>query len=83
MDEQMNKLRTDASNLCSPTFGPAELEATAHSATQKAVEAVRSQLKELTKTYEQLVTTCQQKRDLYIICVKFHMKMRQVCCTFM
>ena len=82
MDEQMNKLRTDASNLCSPTFGPTELEATAHSATQKAVEAVRSQLKELTKTYEQLVTTCQQKRDLYIICVKFHMKMRQVCCTF-
>ena len=74
----MSKIKTDAADLCNPNFAPSQSQSDMHATTQKAIEAVRSQLQELTKTYEKLMTTCQQKRDLYIVCVKFHMNLRQV-----
>lgn len=78
IDEQMSKIKIDAADLCDPNFAPSEPESDMHATMQKAIEAVRSQLQDLTKTYEKLMTTCQQKRDLYIVCVKFHMNLRQV-----
>jgi hypothetical protein len=78
IDEQMNKIKSDGADLCNPNFAPSESEADMHASMQKAIEAVRSQLLELTRTYELLMNTCQQKRDLYIVCVKFHMNLRQL-----
>ena len=75
----MTKIKADAAELCNPNYLPSKSEAEMHSAMQKAIETVRSQLQDLTKTYELLMKTCQQKRDLYIVCVKFHMNLRQVC----
>ena len=79
----MNKIKTDAATLCNPSFAPSESEATMHTATQKAINAVHKQLKELTDTYQALMNDCQKKRDLFIVCVKFHMNQRQVyTCTY-
>ena len=78
IDEQMTKIKHDAAEMCNPDFLPNESEGEMHAAMQKAVEAVQTQIQELTKTYQQLSTVCQQKRDLYIVCVKFHMNLRQV-----
>lgn len=74
----MSKIKADAAELCNPNFPPSESGSDMHKTTQKAIEAVRSQLQDITKTYEKLMVTCQQKRDLYIVCVKFHMNLRQV-----
>ena len=78
IDEQMNKIKQDAGELCDPNYLPSKSEAEMHAAMQKAIETVRTQLQDLTRVYELLMKTCQQKRDLYIVCVKFHMNLRQV-----
>ena len=39
---------------------------------------VREQIHAVSDTYQLLMTTCQQKRNLFIVCVKFHMSIRQV-----
>lgn len=74
----MNTIKASAKDLCNPNFAPSETESEMHASMKKAIEAVRSQLSDLTRTYELLMNTCQQKRDLYIVCVKFHMNLRQV-----
>ena len=74
----MTKIKQDAGELCDPNHLPNESEAEMHAAMQKAQAAVQTQLQELTKTYQTLSDICQQKRDLYIVCVKFHMNLRQV-----
>lgn len=79
IDEQMTKIKNDAAELCNPSYLPSKTEADMHTAMQKAVDAVRTQLLELTKTYELLMKSFQEKRELYIVCVKFHMNLRQVC----
>jgi phage-related tail protein len=78
IDEQMTKIKQDAGELCDPNHLPNESEAEMHAAMQKAQAAVQTQLQELTKTYQTLSDICQQKRDLYIVCVKFHMNLRQL-----
>jgi hypothetical protein len=74
----MTKIKQDAGELCDPNHLPNESEAEMHAAMQKAQAAVQTQLQELTKTYQTLSDICQQKRDLYIVCVKFHMNLRQL-----
>ena len=75
----MDRIREDAQCLINPTFEPKESEQDMHSATKEAIETVKTKLADLTKTYQELMTICQQKRDLFIVCVKFHMTNRQVC----
>lgn len=79
MDEHMDHIREDAHCLINPTFAPKESEQNMHSATKEAIETVKEKLADLSKTYQELMTICQQKRDLFIVCVKFHMTNRQVC----
>jgi len=49
-----------------------------HDATRKTISMVREKIKAVSDTYQELMTTCQQKRNLFIVCVRFHMNMRQV-----
>ncbi|XP_064394255.1 guanine nucleotide exchange factor DBS-like isoform X2 [Halichondria panicea] len=77
MDEHMDRIRADANILINPTFEPKETDDTMHSATKEAITLVQNQLDNLTTTYQELMTLCQQKRDLFIVCVKFHMTTRQ------
>ena len=46
---------------------------------RKVANEVRQEIQNLTVLYQDLVKLCQQKRDVYIIAVKFHMSVRQVC----
>ena len=74
----MEKINEDAQSLANPIFvsnGEGEL----YTATQQAIDSVKAQVEELKKRYEELIDLSQQKRDLFIVCVKFHMMARQVC----
>ena len=75
----MSKVKEDANGLIHPTFDPQEQEQNMHSATKKAIETAKQELQRLTKTYQELMTTCQQKRDLFIVSVRFHMTIRKAC----
>ena len=55
-----------------------EDERNMHASTRKAILMVREKVHALNDTYQTLMTTCQQKRNLFIVCVKFHMNVRQV-----
>ena len=46
---------------------------------RKVTNEVRQEIQNLTVLYQDLMKLCQQKRDVYIIAVKFHMSVRQVC----
>lgn len=39
---------------------------------------VKQSVQVLTELYQELMKLCQQKRDLFIVAVKFHMYVRQV-----
>ena len=39
---------------------------------------VKQSVQLLTESYQELMKLCQQKRDLFIVAVKFHMSIRQV-----
>ena len=73
----MGKIREDAQALVNPSF-VSEEEGEVHAATKKAIDSVKAQVEELKKSYKELTDLCQQKRDLFIVCVKFHMTTRQV-----
>ena len=75
----MSRMREDADVLTRPQFSPDEKGENMHEATKEAVQSVKSISEDLNTTYQQLTTMCQQKRDLFIVCVKFHMTTRQVC----
>ena len=49
-----------------------------HDATRKTISMVREKIQAVSNTYQELMTTCQHKRNLFIVCVRFHMNMRQV-----
>ena len=78
MEEQMGKMREDADILTQPKFSPTDTEETMHDATKEAIESVKLSIQHLNSIYQQLITMCQQKRDLFIVCVKFHLTTRQV-----
>ena len=77
MDEHMKKVREDAQILINPDFVPDE-EGKIHSATQKVINSVKAKVEELETSYKELIDLCQQKKDVFVICVKFHMTNRQV-----
>lgn len=83
MEEQIERVREDADVLTNPRFGQdssdsQQEDSTMHEATKQVVDSVKEIIGELNKTHQQLMTMCQQKRDLFIVCVKFHMTTRQV-----
>ena len=73
----MGKIREDAQALINPSF-VSESEGEVHASTKQAIDSVKAQVEELKKSYKELTDLCQQKRDLFIVCVKFHMTTRQV-----
>ena len=77
MEEQLEKVREDANILTNPRFSD-ESDDSIHEATKQVVDSVTKSMAELNATHQQLMTMCQQKRDLFIVCVKFHMTTRQV-----
>jgi len=77
-EEEVDHMREDATVLTSPRFSGREMNAEAQEATRSAVESVKTTLEQLNNSYKELTTMCQQKRDLFIVCVKFHMTTRQV-----
>ena len=79
MEEQMEKMREDADVLANPHFLSApDADKDMLESTKKAIQSVEETMKQLSSTHQQLITMCQQKRDLFIVCVKFHMTTRQV-----
>lgn len=44
----------------------------------KDINDVKQSVQLLTESYQKLMKLCQQKRDLFIVAVKFHMAVRQV-----
>lgn len=76
----MDKMREDAAVLTNPHFlsSSGELSSEMQATTKKAVQSVKETMDQLSTTHQQLITMCQQKRDLFIVCVKFHMTTRQV-----
>ena len=81
VEDQIEKMREDSNVLTNPHFlsTTSESEDKIHEGTKKAVESVKVTMDLLNATHQQLITMCQQKRDLFIVCVKFHMTTRQVC----
>ena len=73
----MGQIQDDVQVLINSDFVSDE-ESKMHSATQQAIDSVKEQVEELKKNYKELTDLCQQKRDLFIVCVKFHMTTRQV-----
>ena len=76
----MKRIREDAQVLINPDFVSEEDGKEMHSATQKAIDRVKTQVEELKTNYKELADLCQQKRDFFLLCVKFHMTARQVSC---
>ena len=73
----MEKINEAAQVLISPSLA-SEGEEEMHSVTKQAIDSVKAQVEDLKKNYKELTDLCQQKRDLLIMCVKFHMTTRQV-----
>lgn len=81
MEDQIEKMREDSNVLTNPHFlsTTEDSKEGMHEGTKKAVQSVKVTMDQLNATHQQLITMCQQKRDLFIVCVKFHMTTRQVC----
>ncbi len=77
IEEEVKKLKEDADILSKPQFS-SDMEERIKEVTQSAVERVQKTLDLLNTNYQELTTMCQQKRDLFIVCVKFHMTTKQV-----
>ena len=74
MDGHLKDIREESVELCNlPT-------ADGHSKEMliQSIEGVKQGATSLTEMYQKLMKLCQQKRDLYIVAVKFHMTVRQV-----
>ena len=73
----MERIDEDAHVLINSDLESGE-EGKMHSAMQRAIEKIKTQVEELKKSYKELTDLCQQKRDTFILCMKFHMMSRQV-----
>lgn len=73
----MEGIDEDVHVLINPDSVPGG-EGKMHSAMQKAIDSMKTQVEELRKSYKELTDLCQQKRDTFVLCVKFHMMTRQV-----
>lgn len=73
----MVKIYEDAQALADPRCASEEKEKM-QAATRQVTNSVKAQVEDLKKSYKKLVDLIQQKKELFIICVKFHMMTRQV-----
>ena len=78
LEESMEKIDEDAHVLINSDLASDEEGKRMHSAMQQAIDSVKTQVEELRKSYKELTDLCQQKRDTFVLCVKFHMMTRQV-----
>lgn len=70
----MKDIREESVELCNlPTADTSTREMLT-----KCIEGVKEGANSLTELYQKLMKLCQQKRDLYIVAVKYHMTIRQV-----
>ena len=76
----MKKICEDAQVLMNPNFVSHE-EGKVHLATQQAIDSVKEQVEELKKDHKELIDLCQQKIDLFLVSMKFHLIIRQVSCV--
>ena len=76
----MEKIDKDAEVVIAPPFASEGEEGgqKMHSATQQAIDSMKAQVEELKKSYKELTDLCQQKRDTFVLCMRFHMFTRQV-----
>ena len=74
----MEKIDEDAHVLINSDLASDEEGKRMHSAMQQAIDSVKTRVEELKKSYKELTDLCQQKRDTFVLCVKFHMMTRQV-----
>ena len=80
LDESLKKIHEDAQTLDDTTLvSEDEDKGKMHAAAQQAMDTVNAQVEELKKSYKELFDLCQQKREVCLVCVKFHMMTRQVC----
>ena len=79
MDGHLKDIREESVDLCNlPTA-----DANTKEMLTQSIEGVKQGATSLTELYQKLMKLCQQKRDLYIVAVKFHMTIRQVQYTYM
>ena len=74
MDAHLNEIREESATLLKIPTG----DDTTKKILTKAVEGIKESVQSLTEQYQELMRLCQQKRDLFIVAVKFHMTIRQV-----
>ena len=75
MDGHLKDIREESVDLCNL---PAALDANTRDMLLQSTEGVKQGANSLTELYQSLMKLCQQKRDLYIVAVKFHMTTKQV-----
>ena len=76
MDAQMKEIKDEGAAITKLTGG--ESPSASIGPMRKVADEVRHEIQGLTVLYQELMKLCQQKRDVYIIAVKFHMSIRQV-----
>ena len=77
MDAQMKDIADEGAAITKLPGGESPSASTGPM--RKVTNEVRQEIQNLTVLYQELMKLCQQKRDVYIIAVKFHMSVRQVC----
>ena len=79
LDESMEGIDEDIHVLINPDSESVPGgEGKMHSAMLQAIDSVKTQVEELKKSYKELTDLCQQKRDTFVLCMKFYMMTRQV-----
>lgn len=73
MDAHLAEITEESLSLC--TF-PEEYEISPK--IESVVIDVKVNIDKLTSLYEQLILLCQQKRDLFVVVIKYHMLILQV-----
>ena len=74
MDGHLKDIREESVELCVLL----SVDPTTKVMLTQSIEGVKEGANSLTELYQSLMKYCQQKRDLYIVAVKFHMTARQV-----
>ena len=74
MDSHLKEIREESVEL----YSLPEASESMKKVLSQCLEGVKEGAASLTEQYQKLMKLCQQKRDLYIVAVKFHMTVRQV-----
>ena len=77
MEKHLTELKEEGQQLSkSPTSDPVAMTA----AMKKAVDEITKKIQMLTEQQHEFMTLCQQKRDFFIVAIKYHMTVKQVKC---